>query len=382
MTTQEPAQIPPPTDTTAHSQDEQPNENIEYDHITTYDDARTACTACEKKMPLEPSPMRLDCNILLGDGDGPLPQGPFRVCSRKCQNFFAGAKKNRPKQQLVLRRMRASILETEIEVGGTVEVISDMSIPGRFVEAGRGTVLARRYVFERRSAVLSVRMHNGSVQKVWPAGLRTLDVENDVPPPRRCREAISPGKRSLLASLDAKNTLVGAVVVAADSQKRRAVGAEAAAVVAKRECDAERRISDDLRRCVLRATASEARLREELQLSNKLRESAERDAKTARRQRDRALETADDKAEKVAHKRYVDKTGADRGDAFAFEKTARHWKQAASAATAVADEAKRRADDAVRQNDALVMQVAAMRAAATWRTGPTQCPGKQFLAHL
>jgi hypothetical protein len=165
--------------------------------MSFYDDGRLlkTCTWCGvvSELPLE---KRLNCNTVLGEDDGRLPLGPFYVCSQGCRAFFSGEKKERKQQKSIIRWMRAYVLKTDIEVGDTVEVIADISQPGRFVEAGRGTVSARRYDFERNSAELSVRMHDGRVQKVWPAGLRTLDVENDVPPPRRLGSA--PTKRAFL----------------------------------------------------------------------------------------------------------------------------------------------------------------------------------------
>ena len=79
------------------------------------------------------------------------------------------------------------LLKTEIHVSDKVEVKEDMSAY-RHVVPGLGVVVHRRYDMDRRSAKLSVRIYDDRVQKMWPTGLRLLGAENDVPPPRLCRQ--------------------------------------------------------------------------------------------------------------------------------------------------------------------------------------------------
>jgi hypothetical protein len=196
---------------------------------------------CENKLGPSDS-LRLDATRLCGDGDGQLPD-LYQACSKVCRAKLDGRKKRSTKKmQALLRRIRSSILRTEIVVGDVVDIAADTT-PCRFVEAGRGTVVSRHFNMATMQTDLVVKSLVGAkVQTVGTEGLRLVSVPR-LPLGSPCVDTLElPAASGRDASKDAS------AAAAMASTRRRALDAEADASDLRRQRDEGRLREEDLRR--------------------------------------------------------------------------------------------------------------------------------------
>jgi hypothetical protein len=185
--------------------------------------------------------LTFDMTRLCGEGDGQLPSS-YYACSKSCKAKFDGIRKLSRPRQTILRRARGSILGTEIAVDDAVYVFDDKT-PNRFVEAGTGVVLRRQYNKATGQADLMVSSRVGSaVRTVGPSGLRLVKEDVDAPIATRTSPFVDGKEPASAPGRDAS------AAVAMASTRRRALGAEADAVILRRERDKGLRREEDLRK--------------------------------------------------------------------------------------------------------------------------------------
>ena len=69
----------------------------------------------------------LDSTTLLGKNHGDVPDR-LMVCSHACKHQFAsGERRNRKKQQKIIKRLYFDVFQTNVRVGDTVQVVGDIS---------------------------------------------------------------------------------------------------------------------------------------------------------------------------------------------------------------------------------------------------------------
>jgi hypothetical protein len=116
----------------------------------------------------------LDSRTLLGEEHGAMPD-MYVVCGHDCKKKFdTPRKRERKKQQGIIKRLYSDVMKTDVRVGDTVQVHGDIS-NGRYVEGcGWGLVERVRYDWLRCCAEISVKALDTTVL-VWPAGVRRID---------------------------------------------------------------------------------------------------------------------------------------------------------------------------------------------------------------
>jgi hypothetical protein len=187
------------------------------------------CTWCLCELPVDGA-RSLDSTTLLGKNHGDVPDR-LMVCSHACKHQFAsGERRNRKKQQKIIKRLYFDVFQTNVRVGDTVQVVEDKS-SGRRVEAfDWGVVKGIRFDRARGCAEISVKGLDTTV-RVWPAGVRLVDAkENDGCALLRQRG----GGGDILAERSRNTAQLERLAVKCDSQSKRAAGAEAAIAASTR----------------------------------------------------------------------------------------------------------------------------------------------------